>query len=155
MSTESTTDVEMAEETSEDKNTIANGLDGLPSHEVRQLIVHPDAPLYDGMKSIRHVRLLDFFKMMYLIIASTIDSRQHKTEVSIDWARFMIRVARMMSIDRPSVIFARMRSETTYVTMDILSYVIMIIRYLLKSGLLPDVAKHVWAPSILQCSKID
>lgn len=110
------------------------------------MIFHPDALPYDGTKSIKHVHLLDFFKMMNLIIASNIDHQQHKMKVSVDRMRFMIRVTRMVPIDLSSIIFARMQSETTYVMMDIFPYAIMITRYLLKSGLLLDVVEHVQVP---------
>lgn len=49
-------------------------LDTLAGHGIRDLIVGPDGPLYDGIKSIERANLSPFFKIMNLVIANNIDS---------------------------------------------------------------------------------
>lgn len=72
------------------KEVYVNELDTLVDHEARDLIVGPNFPLYDGTKSIKHVDLSPFSKIINLIIENNIDSRQHKIEVGIDRAKFII-----------------------------------------------------------------
>ena len=117
-------------------------IDTLVDHEVRDLIVGPDAPVYDGSKSIRQADLSSFFKIMNLIIANNIDPRQHKTEVGMDRARFMIRVARGIPIDLVGYIFERIRSEARFITIDILPFGILITRFLLHAGVVSEPAER-------------
>ncbi|XP_042964739.1 uncharacterized protein LOC122298962 [Carya illinoinensis] len=90
-------------ETAEEKDVvITDKINGLADLEVHQSVVGPDAPIYDGSKSIKQVDL-----SMNIIIANNFDPRLYKTEVSMDRARFMLRVARRVPIDLARYIFAR------------------------------------------------
>lgn len=117
----------------EDESTNVDGLDGLADHEVRQLVMAPDAPPCDGTKSIKQANLFGFFKIINIIIANNIDPRQHKTEVGMNWAGFMIRIAREVFIDLVSYIFTRIRSKANYITIDILPFVVLITRFMLAA----------------------
>lgn len=135
-----------AETAEEEASVYTDEVDTLADHEVRDLVVGPDAPPYDGTKSIKQADLSSFFKILNLIIANNIDPRQHKTEVGIDRTKFMIRVARGIPIDLVGYIFDRIRSESRYISMDILPFGVLITRYLLCAGVVPDVAERKREP---------
>lgn len=73
----------------EDK-VYTNELDTLDDPEVRDLIVGPNAPLYDGTKSIKQANMSPFFKIINLIITNNIDHHQHKMKGGMNWVKFMI-----------------------------------------------------------------
>lgn len=59
-------------------------VDTLADLEVRDLIVDPDALVYDGTKRIKQTNLSSFFKIMNMIITKNINPWQHKTEDGMD-----------------------------------------------------------------------
>lgn len=97
LSRESTTVVER--ETSEYESTYhVNEFNSLNDHEIYQLVVSLDSPPYDETKNIKLANLFGFFKIMNIII-DKINPLLNKTEINMDWTRFMIWVAHGMHIN--------------------------------------------------------
>lgn len=94
----------------------------LANHEVWYLVVGLDAPPHDGTKSIKHADLSSFLKIMKIVIANNIDHWLYKTEVSMDWARFMIWFTFGVCIDLARYIFSRIQLEASYIMIDILPF---------------------------------
>lgn len=59
-------------------------LDTLTNHVVRDMVVGPDALMYDGTNCIKQADLSYFFNIMNLIISNNIDPQHHKTEISMN-----------------------------------------------------------------------
>lgn len=85
-------------EKAKNEGIVVDEFDSLADHEVLYMFMGLETPPH-GINSINHANLSSFFEIMNIIIANNIDNQLYKTEVSTNWAQFMIRVTFGVCID--------------------------------------------------------
>ncbi|KAB1201635.1 hypothetical protein CJ030_MR0G002163 [Morella rubra] len=90
----------------------ANDRGGPPTKaEVFRTLLGPDTAILEGSNML-HGQLLPFWRIMHLILCSTIDPKKHTTELSYGRAEFLYMVVvRGLHVDMASFIYQSVRAE--------------------------------------------